>query len=137
MSESALPDIPGGKALIDWFGRVPRFHDGELLEVVLSGTGKGTGLLRIHAWNMTDEVDAQGYVVLDKHAVVTLALEGVSRVDCTDFDMVPAIILDMQVTRSGEHVRVEWDASYGLYGSVTASHMQISFEPETPEQDRP
>jgi hypothetical protein len=55
---------------------VPRFHDAELFEITFFG--KGAGRLCIHAWNMTDKVDAQGYFVLDKHAVVTLALEGVS-----------------------------------------------------------
>ena len=32
-ANSVLQDIPGGKALFDWFGRVPRFHDAELLEI--------------------------------------------------------------------------------------------------------
>src|SRR3954470_22472310 len=32
-----------GEALVEWFGRVPRFHDAELLEITFSG--KGAGLL--------------------------------------------------------------------------------------------
>lgn len=124
---SILHDIPGGEALVEWFGRVPRFHDAELLEIIFSG--KGAGVLRIHAWNMTDEVDAQGYFVLDKHAVVTLALEGVSEINCADFDMVPGIILDLEITTAGEHFRVEWNASYGVTGSVTAKHVRAILKP--------
>ena len=124
---SILHDIPGGGALVEWFGLVPRFHDAELLEVTFSG--KGAGLLRIHAWNMTDEVDAQGYFVLDKHAVVTLALKGVSAINCADFDMVPGIISDLEITRPGEHFRIEWDASYGVTGFVIANMVPITLEP--------
>lgn len=39
--KSKLLDIPGGDALVEWFGRVPRFHDAELLEINVSGKGAG------------------------------------------------------------------------------------------------
>ena len=135
MSVSALPDIPGGKVLIDWFGHVPRFHDGNLLNIMLSGSDGGTGLMRIHAWNMTSEVDARGYFILHKHAVVTLALKGVNSINLTDTDMVPAIIFDMDFTKAGEHVRIEWDTSYGMSGFITAKNVQISLTPGKPESD--
>ena len=47
MSGSALHDIPGGEALFDWFGRVPRFHDAKLLEITFyedSNCYSGIGL---------------------------------------------------------------------------------------------
>ncbi|ARM91980.1 hypothetical protein RHEC894_PD00476 (plasmid) [Rhizobium sp. CIAT894] len=130
-STSILHDIPGGKPLLEWFGRVPRFHDAKLLEIAFSNSG--AGLLRIHAWNMTDEVDAAGYFVLDKHAIVTLTLEGVSAINCTDFDMAPGIIFDLEITKVDEHFRVEWDASYGVTGLVTARHIRINLEPGKPD----
>ncbi|NLR96465.1 hypothetical protein HGP17_06425 [Rhizobium sp. P38BS-XIX] len=104
-STSVLNDIPGGKSLLEWFGRIPRFHDAKLLEISFSGSG--AGLLRIHAWNMTDQVDAKGYFVLDKHAIVTLILEGVSAISCTDFDMVPGIIFDLEITKTDQSFRIE------------------------------
>ena len=93
------------------------------------------GLLRIHAWNMTDEVDAKGYFVLDKHAIVTLTLEGVSAINCADFDMVPGIIFDLEITKVDEHFRVEWSASYGVTGFVTARHVRINLVPGKPDGD--
>lgn len=125
--KSALHDIPGGQALVEWFGHVPRFHDAELLEITFSG--KGVGLLRIQAWNMTDQVDAKGYFVLDKHATVTLALEGVSAVNCVDFDIMPAIIFDLEITKGDESFRIEWSASYGVAGFITAKDVRISLAP--------
>ncbi|TXI02746.1 MAG: hypothetical protein E6Q76_15025 [Rhizobium sp.] len=126
-STSVLNDIPGGKSLLEWFGRIPRFHDAELLEISFSGSG--AGLLRIHAWNMTGQVDAKGYFVLDKHAIVTLILEGVSAISCTDFDMVPGIIFDLEITKTDQSFRIEWDASYGVSGFVSAKHVEISLVP--------
>ncbi|EJK87279.1 MULTISPECIES: hypothetical protein [Rhizobium] len=130
-SASVMSDIPGGKSLLEWFGREPRFHDAKLLEI--SFPGNGAGLLRIHAWNMTDELDAKGYFVLDKHAIVTLALEGVSAINCTDFDMVPGIIFDLEITKVDQRFHVEWSASYGVTGLVIAKHARINLAPGKPD----
>jgi len=132
MSGSALHDMPGGEALFDWFGRVPRFHDAELLEITFSG--KGSGLLRIHTWNMTNEVDAKGYFILDKHVVVTLALEAVSAINCTNFDIVPAVIIDLDISSLDQGFRLEWSASYGVSGSISAKQVRITLEPGEPSQ---
>lgn len=125
-----LQELPGGEALLAWFGRVPSFHDGELLEIAFFG--KGEGLMRIHAWILTDKVDELGHLVTDRHAVVTFALEGVSTIECTDFDMVPGIILDLEVTRVEEGLRFEWSPSYGVCGTVTARQARVSLEPGKP-----
>ncbi|WP_459456124.1 hypothetical protein [Rhizobium sp. No.120] len=126
-STSVLSDIPGGKTLLEWFGRLPRFHDAKLLEI--SFPGSGAGLMRIHAWNMTDQVDAKGYFLLDKHAIVTLVLEEVSAISCADFEMVPGTIFDLEIARMDENFRIEWDASYGVSGFVIAKHIKISLVP--------
>jgi len=129
-AESTLRDIPGGDALVEWFGRVPSFHDAELLEIVLSN--EGVGRLRIYAWNMTSDVDAEGYFILDKHAIVILDLDGVGTVNCTDFDMMPGIIGNLEISKADERYRIEWDASYGVAGFITAKGVRISFVPEGP-----
>ncbi len=131
LPKSILSDIPGGKALLEWFGRTPSFHDAELLELMFSS--KGAGMLRIHAWNMTDQVDAEGYFVLDKHAVVTFTLEGVSAVNCVDFDLVPGILFNLEISKVDDQIRIEWSASYGVAGSVTCKQMLIDLMPGKPE----
>jgi hypothetical protein len=130
-STSVLNDIPGGKSLIEWYGRVPRFHDAKLLEISFSRNA--AGLLRIHAWNMTDEVDAKGYFVLDKHAIVTLTLEGISAINCIDFDMIPGIIFDLEITKADEQFHVEWTSSYGVSGFIIARHARINLAPGKPD----
>jgi hypothetical protein len=130
-SASVLDDIPGGGLLHEWFGRMPSFHDAKLLEV--SFLGKGAGMLRIHAWNTTKEVDSQGYLVLDKHAVVTFDLEGVSAINCEDFDMMPGIIYDLQITKVEGKFSIEWGASYGVSGCVSAKQIRLALKPGMPE----
>ena len=120
---TVLHDIPGGRALFDWFGRVPRFHDAELLEITLASNGPST--LRIHTWEMTDEVDAQGYFVLDKHVVVTVTLDQVTHVSLTDFNL-PGIIADLKITRVEEAYQFTWEGSYGVEGALRAK--QVSFD---------
>ena len=50
--ENAYLKIQGGPELLTWFGRVPRFHDAEILSLNLDRKGQSTIL--VHAWNMTD-----------------------------------------------------------------------------------
>ncbi|MBP0581348.1 hypothetical protein J8I29_18610 [Labrys sp. LIt4] len=127
---SILHELPGGEELLAWFGRVPRFHDGHLLEIAFFG--KGQGLMRIHAWILTDKADDDGHLLTEKHAVVTFALEGVSTIECSDFDMVPGIIFELDVTRVEQGLRFEWSASYGVNGTVTARQARITLEPGKP-----
>jgi hypothetical protein len=85
MSDTALQNVVGVERLVQWFGRMPRFHDAKLLSIALHSDKPST--LRVHAFQMTDKVDPQGYFVLERHAVVTLSLEEVTSVSLTDFDL--------------------------------------------------
>jgi hypothetical protein len=128
-SHSILQGIPGGAALFDWFGRVPRFHDAKLLEIALSSNKPST--LRIHAWEITDQVDPQGYFVLDKNVVVTITLHRVMRVALSDFSL-PAIIGFFEITKTESGYQLAWDVSYGVEGSIAAEQLSIELSPGIP-----
>jgi hypothetical protein len=68
-------EVPGGADLVRWFGQVPTFHDGEILSLHLRR--KGQSVLRLHRWINTDKVRQDGYIVSDRHAIVTFALTDV------------------------------------------------------------
>ena len=125
-AEKALLGVPGEDTLISWFGRMPRFHDAELREVVLSS--KGPNLLRILAWNMTDRTDEKGYFILEKHALVTITLDAVTSVNLSDFDL-PGIIFDMAVSRLGDEFELTWTGSYGVAGTIRAKNLSFALEP--------
>lgn len=126
---SILDGIPGGRALLDWFGCVPRFHDAELLEITLSSNRQST--LRIHAWLMTDEVDPQGYFVQDKHVVVTVTLDQVTYVALSDFNL-RGIIFDLTITKVDDAYQLNWTGSYGVEGTLRANHVSFDLCPGRP-----
>jgi Immunity protein 50 len=128
--ESILQDIPGGKALLDWFGRVPRFHDANLFEIALNS--KGLSVMRVHTWQMTNKVDARGYIELDKHVVVTITLEEVTDITLTEFNLVPGIIFDLEVTKADESMQLAWGGSYGVAGTLRAKKIRFDLQPGKP-----
>ena len=119
MTDTALHGIPGGQALIEWFGHVPHFHDAYLLDITLATKGPST--LRVHAFQITDRVDDQGYFILDKHVVVIFSLDEVSCVALTDFNL-PGIIFDLEITHGDLGFELVWSGSYGVSGTLRAQH---------------
>lgn len=128
-ARETLLAIPGGEALLNHFGRVPRFHDAELLEIVLRSSGPST--LRIHAFDMTNQVDENGFFVTEKHAVVTLTLESVRRIALSDFEL-KGIIESLEITKQEDGYTLAWEASYGVDGSLHAKRVRIELVPGRP-----
>ena len=129
MAEEVLRSIPGGQALIDWFGRVHRFHDADLFEIILASNG--SSVLRMRTFQMTDKVDDKGYFILEKHAVVTITLDQVTHAALTNFNL-PGIVSDLEITRFEDQFQVAWYGSYGVEGTLRTKHLQISFVPAKP-----
>jgi hypothetical protein len=82
---------------------------------------------------MTDQVDARGYFILDKHAMVTITLEHVSSVALDHFDL-PGIIGDLEIASAENGFRVSWEGSYGVEGRLDAKQLRVDFTPDG--QDR-
>ena len=136
-------DVPGGDELLAWFGEVPTFHDAEIISLSLSRTGASE--LNIHGWIMTDGVDPNGYIVLDKHAVVTFSFEGIMDLQLDGFsgqNVIAGLILQRATNRgrSGYYampedaldVEIELLPCYGLDGFIRAKKIAISFVPGRP-----
>ena len=69
--------LDGGPDVISWLGFIPDFHDAKVKRIEFSG---GLGVIEIDAFRMTSEVNSKGYFILDKQALVSLHLCGVSGV---------------------------------------------------------
>jgi hypothetical protein len=126
MTESVWSSIPGGQALIEWFGRVPHFHDAQLREINLVGDGLTT--LGIRTWQITEKIDEQGYFILDKHVAVTIVLEGVTHIELRRFNL-PGIIHKLGVASVNDGFQLDWTASYGVEGVLRAEQLRIEFAP--------
>jgi hypothetical protein len=71
--ETIYHEVSGGAELLRWFGRVPSFHDAEILSLDLRRKGQST--LRLHGWITTDKVGEGGFLVLERQAIVSFALD--------------------------------------------------------------
>lgn len=133
--------LPGGDAIVDWFGYVPSFHDAELLELKIAPEAV---VIRLHVFRMTNETDPDGYFLRDRHASVTLRLEDVTALRLTGSSA--SILLELRIRQvegipgasnawrtcygpeQGDY-EVELYATYGLEGSVFAKRIEMKFEP--------
>lgn len=141
---SIYSEVSGGKALLEWFGEEPSFHDAEILCVVLNRSG--TSMLQVHGWRMTSEITPDGYFVLDRHAVVTFHLTGITDLVLDGFsaqNVVSGVVLRRAAERgrsaylpasaSSDDFEIELMPCYGLDGFIRAREVSISFTPGRPE----
>jgi len=88
--------IANHKLVTDWFGHWPSFHDAEVLSMHLDRkpleTRPGPSfVVRLHAFEMTPEVDERGYYKLTKHAIITLQFGGVDEISLDGFNCQNAV----------------------------------------------
>lgn len=136
--EALFASLPGGRAVIDWFGFVPSFHDSELEWLKVAN---GAASLALRTFRMTDAVDAAGYFVLDKHALVTLHLSEVTGLSLSGD--AASIIFRLGVRRIGVgpsgfstyagpsagDIEVGIESSYGMSGSLYARGVSFGIIP--------
>ena len=147
-AEMLYAEIPGGSDLIGWFGHVPSFHDAEIVHLSLHR--RAPSILSIHAWNMTREVDDRGYFVLDRHAVVTFALEDILDLQLDGFSH-QNVIFGLRLRRAPERpdrrpfywldpspndYEIELEPCFGLDGKIRCRRISVSFIPGKPDDIR-
>ena len=127
-----LGAIQGGAQLLQWFGRVPSFHDAEVLTLALDRE-KTRCDVRIHTFEMTAEVDVKGFFVSRNHVVVSFRLEGVIHLELIDFNQQNVIYgLSLSCTANGDF-RLEMEPCHGLSGFIEARSMTIELAPGKPD----
>ncbi|UWQ81548.1 immunity 50 family protein (plasmid) [Leisingera sp. S132] len=130
---SAFGTVDGGPELIKWFGRVPGFHDAEVLDLHLKRSGKSK--LSIHTRNMTSEIE-NGYYRLEKHAVVTFTMDRIFELEIEGFNHQNVIGgLSLKRVRSGENTGVyelQIEPVFGLSGVIRAQAVSVSYTPGKP-----
>jgi hypothetical protein len=121
-----IEKVPGATELVNWFGYWPDFHDAEILSLELNRTG--SSVLRIHTWEMTKDIDDQGFYILRKHVIVDLLFDHVIGLDLSDFNE-QNVISGLSVKRNDDGFRVELGACYGLAGSIEAKEIAFRITP--------
>jgi hypothetical protein len=138
--EDLFASLPGGRAVIDWFGFCPYFHDSVLERLELS---ERNASLAIRAFRMTNATDANGYFILDRHALVTLQMRSVTGLRL-DGDA-GSIMSELTIRRLEEapdpaawetcagpgvgDIEIAFDASVGLRGSIYTRDLAFQLDP--------
>ncbi len=131
-----VPDIPGAADVVTWFGYWPRFHDAEVLSIKLDRFS-GCEVV-IHAFETTPEIDARGYFVLAKHAIVTFSLEGFPQDQYgivntrIEFFNHQNALSSVRVNKTLEGYELLLDGIYGVDGSISCDRMSVRLEPGLP-----
>ncbi len=132
LSTAIVSDIPGGPELLQWFaGRMPSFHDAEVLSLALDRDA-ASAILRVHAFQMTPEVDARGYFICTRHVVVVFKLSWIETMELDGFNHQNALDgLKLSRTDGGD-VRLGLEPACGLGGFIQAKELEIAIEPGIP-----
>lgn len=132
MDSELLKSLSGGADLLLWFdGRVPSFHDAEVLGVWLDRDG-AIGQVKVHAFEITNQVDPDGYLGLTKHVVVLFEFDRVAGLNLVGFNA-QNVINGLSITRTGDgNLRMVLDPCWGLAGHIDAHDICITLEPGAP-----
>jgi hypothetical protein len=123
------------KAVVDFYGHWLSFHDATV-PIYIPPTPESLSLaFTIHTWQMTDEVDAKGYFVLQKHALVSFRFDGVFDVEMAAFDAGNILFgIEFSPNSDGSFFRVVLDSVMDKSGSFSARKGEVvSVIPCTPD----
>ena len=127
MSEEA--QFEGSEIVTDWFGYWPSLHDSEVLSADFQRAIGGSGpelRVKVHAFEMTSEVNDKGYFKLIKHCIIELRFEQVSDVELRNFghqNVIDGISLSFVSAKDGSRrIAVEFEV---------LTEMELSFSCST------
>jgi Immunity protein 50 len=123
------------KTVVDVYGRWPSFHDAQVSAYVAPTRGSQLLVFTIHTWQMTNEVDAKGYFVLQKHALVSFRFDGIFDVEMAAFDASNILSgIEFFPASDGSSFRVVLDSVMDRSGSFSARKGEVvSVIPCTPD----
>jgi hypothetical protein len=140
-AEKVYEGIPGGLDLVTWFGHVPGFHDAEIVSLMLNRGAPSA--INIHAWNTTQQTDERGFLVLEKHAVVTFVFEDIIDLHLDGFSC-QNVIFGLQLRVVAEHpdrgaldgrdappsiYEMELEPCFGLSGIIRCRKISVQVVP--------
>ena len=135
----AISRIVNSEVVIDHFGYWPDFHDAEITKATFEthSTGRYSVTFVIAAFEMTNEVDENGYYKLIKHCDVELQFIGIQEMKFSGFDY-QNVIFDLALEESGNAIKCSLDSSAGVEIFVVAEEVFVlNLTPTSPIPDDP
>ncbi|MGO9085263.1 MAG: hypothetical protein ACLQBK_08565 [Candidatus Sulfotelmatobacter sp.] len=124
-----VESIVGAHELHNWFGYWPDFHDAEVMKFHLDLGAPST--LAVYTWEMTNQVDANGFYELTKDVVVEFVLDGVTILNLQD-PWEHSILLDLGISKTAAGFKLDLSSAYGLSGTIEAKEVSLHITPGKP-----
>lgn len=124
--------IKNYKSIKDVFGYLPSFHDAEIKGFIMNTYFKkelnySCPIIEftVHCWEMTNEIDNNGYYIQQKHNLVTFRFEDIYNVELDGYNNQNVVSsIDFKLLETNEKgftpIQVEINPNYGLGGSFKA-----------------
>ena len=131
--------IEGSKKLTDIFGYWPSFHDAEVIEFALwrgdvePEAGRNVfPVLKayLHVWELTEDVNSSGFLVLRHHTLTTLRFHDVNEFRMEGFNHQNAI-LGLSIARQDRSegptpvFAIHFNPANGMGASFTCSRVEV------------
>ena len=106
---------------MDLYGYWPSFHDAQVPSYQAPSANSPIVTFTLQTWEMTDQIDAQGYFVLCKHALVSFRFESVQQVEMDAFQAGNILFgLTFTPNQNDPTFRVELESVMDMSGAFTA-----------------
>jgi hypothetical protein len=122
-------EVPGTAELIKWFGYWPSFHDAEVLGLNLNRSGRSS--VRVHTFEITNQVDSKRFFICTKHVVVSFVFDGITGLQLNGFNG-QNVISGLLLRQTGEGYELTLEPCHGLEGTITATRVHVELEPGIP-----
>ncbi len=130
--------------MIDWFGFCPDFHDASIERIEVAS---GHAILAMRTFRTTSEVDAAGYFICDRHALVLLRMESVTglKLEGDAGSIISELIIRRMTvavspaawqTCAGPQVgdiEIAFESAVGLFGTIYAKDLTFELHPTETE----
>ena len=128
MAESE--DIPGWSALVDWFGYDPNFHDAEVVAIDLR-RDPDPSLVRVHVWRTNPDVDENGYYRMDRHALATFTIKGITASSLRWWNH-QNVLAGLSAGRTDAGCFLSLGGEHGVDGEIEAAEISVSVDAYEP-----
>lgn len=113
------PSLPGADAVVEWFGKWPSFHDGEIISLNLAR--KGESVLRLYPYYPKTP------------AAVDFIFEEITDLELDDFsqqNVIMALYVEEVIDQTNQKaLRFSLVPCYGLAGYIDARRVRVQLVP--------
>ena len=128
----SLVEFEGAELVTNWFGYWPSLHDSEVLSVNVDRGDSRLGpivTVKVHAFQMTSNVNSQGFYELEKHCLIEFRFDAVDLLQLKNVNhqnVIEDIFLSEKVAADGpKRIAVHFESIYGLELDFECSKAQV------------